>query len=330
MDIAVLAMDGVADLGLTAVLETFALANTFREKLATPPPPWRVHTVSTGSSVRSANGYTIPTEVLSDLSFRSDGSAVPGVLIVPAVHIGDPRELITHVSGVGSRPILDWIGSAQAGGVHIAGACAGTFFLAEAGVLDGLPATTSWWLGPAFRKRYPAVDLDESLTVCRAATVVTAGAYLAHVDLALSLIQTVSPVLAEKTARYLVLGSARAQAGHIVPEVMAQGNSLIADFERWVRRNIGEQFRISVAAHELCVTERSLQRATQAELGMSPRDFVHDIRIAHAAHLLRTTSLPLEAVAARVGYLNAGTLRNLVRRRRGMSVAELRAIPSAW
>ncbi|NKY35939.1 helix-turn-helix domain-containing protein [Nocardia speluncae] len=330
MDVAIVAMDGVADLGLTAVLETFALADRLRHRLVAPPSPWRVHTVSTGSSIQSGNGYTVPTVALGDLQFHSDAAAVPGVLIVPAVQIGDPQELIAHVSGVGSRPILDWIGRAHSAGVHIAGACAGTFFLAEAGVLDGLPATTSWWLGPAFRKRYTAVDLDESLTVCRTESVVTAGAYLAHVDLALSLIHTASPALAEKTARFLVTGSARAQADHIVPEVMAQGNSLLAGFEHWVRRNIGEQFRISTAAHELGITERSLQRITQAELGMSPKDFVHDIRIAHAAHLLRTTSLSLESIASRVGYLNAGTLRNLVRRRRGMSVAELRAIPNVW
>ncbi|WP_280396681.1 GlxA family transcriptional regulator [Nocardia carnea] len=330
MDIAVFAMDGVADFGLAAVLETFALANRLRDTLATPPPPWRVSTVSTGSSVRSAGGYTVPTVALADRPDSADGSAGGGVLIVPALGVGEPQELIAHVSGAGSRPILEGIERAHHSGMQVAGACAGTFYLAEAGVLDGLQATTSWWLGPAFRKRYPAVDLDESLVVCRTATAVTAGAYLAHVDLALALIRAVSPAVAEQAARRLVLGSARAQAGHIVPEVMARGNSLIADFERWVRRNIGEQFRISAAAQQLGVTERTLQRATHAELGMSPRDFVHDIRIEHAAQLLRTTSLPLEAVATRVGYLNAGTLRNLVRRRRSMSITELRAISSAW
>ncbi|WP_040834182.1 GlxA family transcriptional regulator [Nocardia brevicatena] len=330
MDVVVFAMDDVADFGLAAVLETFALANSLRETLTTPPPPWRVHTVSTGTSVRSGNGYTIPTIPLTG---GTDGDAELtdlGVLIVPAINVLDAETLIQRVSALENSPLLERIGRAHARGVHVAGACTGTFFLAEAGVLDGHSATTSWWLGPAFRKRYPAVMLNEGLTLCRGTTVSTAGASLSHVDLALSLVHTVSPALAEKAARYLVVGTGRTQAGHIVPDVMARGNSLIAAFERWIRQHLGEQLRISSAARELGVTERSLQRATQSELGMSPRDFVNDIRLEHAAFLLRTTSLSLQAVAARVGYLNPGTLRSLVRRRRGMTIAQLRATPLPW
>jgi transcriptional regulator GlxA family with amidase domain len=32
--------------------------------------------------------------------------------------------------------------------------------LAESGVLDGCEATTTWWLAPVFRQRYPHLRLD--------------------------------------------------------------------------------------------------------------------------------------------------------------------------
>jgi transcriptional regulator GlxA family with amidase domain len=324
MDVAVFVMDGVADFGMAALLETFGMANALREELTPAPEPWQVRTLSLGESVRSGYGHTVPTTRLEDLP------QMPGMMIVPAVNVLGAEDLVGLVSSVANQPLLERIRQAHAAGAQLAGACTGTFFLAEAGVLDGSAATTSWWLGPTFRRRYPRVALDESLTLCRGRRVTTAAASLSHIDLALSLVHAASPALAELVVRYLAVGNRTTQTGFAIPEVIARGNSLTAGFERWVRGHLAEQFRISEAAVALGVTERSLQRATHAELGISPMDFVNNIRLERATYLLRTTSLTVDAVAARVGYLNAGTLRSLVRRRRGISITELRAARFSW
>jgi transcriptional regulator GlxA family with amidase domain len=324
MNVDVFVVDRVADFGLAAVLEAFSIANSLLGDLDTAPAPWQVRTVSFGDSVLSGHGHTVPTTPLADLSPEI------GLMIVPAVLVFDAESLIRLVSAPGSQPVLERISSARADGVHLAAACTGTFFLAEAGVLDGLPATTSWWLGPAFRRRYPRIDVNEGRTLCRGRHVTTAGASLSHLDLALSLIAAQSPALAELVARYLVAGDRRTQIEFAIPAVIARGDSLVAAFERWVRDHIAEQFQLADAARLLGVTVRSLQRATQAEIGMSPRDFVNEIRLERATHLLRTTSLTIDTVAAKVGYLNAGTLRDLFRRRRGRTLAEVRASPLSW
>ncbi|NUP25800.1 MAG: helix-turn-helix domain-containing protein [Nocardia sp.] len=324
MNVTIFVVDGVADFGFTALLETFATANALRGKLGTPPGPWQVRVAALGTEVRSGHGHIVPTVALEELPDD------PGLLLVPAVNILGAEELIRLVSAPESAPALDRIRSVHATGAPLGAACTGTFLLAEAGVLNGSRATTSWWLGPSFRRRYPRVLLDESATLCRGDRVTTAGAVLSHLDLALSFVHAQSPALAELVGRYMAAGNRKTQADFAVPEVVAAGDSLTAAFERWVREHIGDGFRIAHAAAELGVTERSLQRATQAELGRSPRDFVDDIRLERAAQLLRTTTQTVDTVAARVGYLNGGTLRNLIRRRRGMSMAEFRATGPAW
>ncbi|NNH68423.1 helix-turn-helix domain-containing protein [Nocardia uniformis] len=324
MEIAVFVVDGVADFGYAALIETFTMASALRDQLPTPPPPWRVRTVAFGDSVRSGNGHALATTPLAEVGDEFD------LMIVPAVNVLGAEPLVELVSSRRAGPVLDRIRRAHGEGARLAAACTGTFFLAEAGVLDGEPATTSWWLGASFRRRYPRVALDESRLLCRGGRVTTAGASLSHMDLALSLVHSSSPALAELVARYLAVGNRKTQAEFAVPEVVARGDSLVAAFERWIRANLTEPLPISAAARALGTTERSLQRATRAELGMTPREFANDIRLERAGQLLRTTSLTVDAIAARVGYTDAATLRNLVRRRRGMTLAELRDSPMIW
>jgi transcriptional regulator GlxA family with amidase domain len=324
VDIAVLVTDNVSDFGLSAILTAFSTGNALRLELPTPPEPWRIRTVSLDTSVRSNHGLIVPTMPLSELPADID------LLIVPAALEIGGEALIDLVSSAANRPVLERILSAYHGGAHMASACTGTFFLAEAGVLDGARATTSWWLGPIFRRRYPRIELDESRLLCRSGTVTTAAAALAHLDLALSLIAAQSPALAELVSRYFLLGDRRTQAEFAIPAVIARGDSLVADFERWVRDHIADQFSMARAARALAVTQRGLQRATQTEIGMTPHEFVTDIRLEHATHLLRTTKLSIENIAARVGYSQASTLHSVFRRRRGRTVAEVRASALVW
>ncbi|MFP3589000.1 AraC family transcriptional regulator, partial [Paraburkholderia sp. SIMBA_055] len=96
-----------------------------------------------------------------------------------------------------------------------------TLLLAETGLLNGHTATTSWWLAPLFRRRYPQVSLDDSRMLIVSAPFVTAGAALAHVDLALGLVRRRSPALAALTARYLLVDSRASQAAYAIPDHLA-------------------------------------------------------------------------------------------------------------
>ena len=128
----------------------------------------------------------------------------PDWVIVPALATG-------HARGSGSRArtadvrkakaqLLKW----HAEGAQIAASCIGTFLLAETGLLDHREATTTWWLAPLFRQRYPNVLLDESRMLVPSDRGVTAGAAMGHLDLALWLIRKTSPELAALVSRYLL------------------------------------------------------------------------------------------------------------------------------
>ena len=316
VEVAVLAVDGCFDSGLSAVVDVLSTANALRPDVPAPPPEFTVTIVGLADRVRTGNGLLVETMP------AGRGTHRPDLLVMPALGLKSSDEIIETVR---DHPALELIRDVRAHGSELAGACTGTFFLAESGVLDGLLATTTWWLGPVFRGRYPAVILDETRTLARDSRVTTAGAAFAHIDLALSIVQRRSPTLAELTARYLVTGDRPSQSAFAVPALLAQADPTMAAFERWVRKRLTQPLQISAAARDLGISERTLQRTTSSVVGMSPLDFVHEVRLDEATYLLRNSSMSANAVAAAVGYRNAGTLRALVRKRRNSTLRALRA-----
>lgn len=317
MKVAVLAYDGVFDSGLAALLDVLDAANAMRGELAQPPPAWEVATVGAKRRVRTGAGHLVATEPLRQ-------AADAELLIVPALAERRPEELLAYVSSPASAAGRRTVAAARAAGTPVASACTGTFLLAEAGVLDGQRATTSWWLAPVFRARYPAVELDQTRMVVSSAGVTTAGAAFGHVDLALAIVRHRSPALADLIARYLVVDERPSQSAYTIASALAGHDPTVAAFESWVRAHLAEPVSLPAAARDLGVSERTLQRAVRRTLGTSPVRFVQDLRVEQAAHLLRTTDLSLESIARKVGYEHPGTLRELLRDRTGKPVASLR------
>jgi transcriptional regulator GlxA family with amidase domain len=318
MDVAVLVYDGVFDSGLAAILDVLEYANALGEEIS-DPPTWNVTSVGTQPVVRTAAGHFVDAKPL-------DHAETADLLIVVARAVRGAEGVIDFVGGDQSLGERNLITRLRNRGTAIASACAGTFLLAEAGILDGQRATTTWWLAPAFRARYPAVHLEQDQMVISSDSITTAGAAFGHVDLALAIVRASSPALADLVAHYLVIDERPAQSAYIIPSMLARSDPTVAAFERWVRERLHEPVSIPLAAKAIGVSERTLQRSVQRTLGTSPIRFVQDLRVERAAHLLRTTELSLEAISGKVGYEHPNTLRVLLRERTGKTIAALRGI----
>jgi transcriptional regulator GlxA family with amidase domain len=317
MRVAIVVYDGVFDSGLTSILDVLDNANALGGQIH-EPPTWNVTMVGATSQVRTGAGLVVAPE-----PFETAEAA--DLLVVPGRAGSDPQALIDHVGGEASLPVRNLITRTRAQGTKIASACAGSFFLAETGILDGVNATTTWWLSPAFRTRYPKVHLDHSQMVVTSKGITTAGAAFGHVDLALAIVRASSPALADLVARYLVVDDRPSQAAYTIPSALAQSDPTVAAFERWTRMHLSESFNLTDAAKAIGVGERTLQRSVQRTIGTSPIRFVQDLRVERAAHLLRTTELSLEAISRKVGYEHPNTLRVLLRERTGKTTAALRS-----
>lgn len=87
------------------------------------------------------------------------------MVVVPALSTTTPDSLVPALAGRDVLDAAEQLRAWHASGSAIAASCVGTFVLANAGLLDDGEATTTWWLGPLFRQRYPRILLDESLRI---------------------------------------------------------------------------------------------------------------------------------------------------------------------
>jgi transcriptional regulator GlxA family with amidase domain len=316
MRIVVVTLDSVFDTGLSTALDVFGIAASLAASIAR-----RAHLEVSVSAVRrrvrTARGLVVPVTPIQV-------NRPPDVVLVPALGAKTPEAVERAMTRSDVADVGALLRAWHNAGTMISAACTGTFVLAESGLLDARHATTTWWLGPIFRRRYPLVRLDESQMLVRSGPCVTAGAALAHVDLALWIVRRESGRLAEATARYLTADVRAAQSRFIIPEHVARTEPLVERFDRWVRTHLADGFSLSAAARGVGASERTLSRRMRSVLGKSPLSYVQDVRIDEAVRLLRDDHLSIDDIAGRVGYADGVTLRTLLRRRTGRGVRDLR------
>lgn len=317
MRIQVLALDGVFDTGLATVLDAFATANELAQLTGQASPRFDVTVVGMRKSVRTAQGLTVP---VVPVPLR----VIPDCVVVPAIGFKMPDPLQAALARPDVRDAGAALRSWATQGARIAAACIGTFILAESGLLDDQDSTTTWWLSPLFRQRYPRVRLDESQMIVKSGAFVTAGAALSHMDLAMWLIRQRSPRLAALTAKYLVVDSRPSQSAYALTDHLAHTDALVERFERWARGRVSQGFSLADAAVAARASKRTLARRIQAVLGKSPLSYFQDLRVERAVHLLKTTDHTVDEIASRVGYADGVTLRTLLRRRLGHGIKEIR------
>lgn len=246
-------------------------------------------------------------------------------VIIPGLghaHARSPADLLEDDTGA---LLCSIIGTAHAQGAHVAASCTGTFAAAQAGLLDGGAATTSWWLAPQFRAAYPSVLLNERALVCEHDHVLTGGGALAHIELMQSLLRKlVDPAVVEAMAGYIVSPRRGPQSAQSSVTQIPIADPVVAAFVRYVAAHLDQAVPVATLAAMFSTTPRTLERRVRQCFGTTPTGLVQRIRAEAAMHLLRTTRLPLKTICEQVGYQDENSLRQLLLRTTGLTPRTIR------
>ena len=141
---------------LAAVLDAFSTANALAKMSGASALPFQTKVVGLRKTVTTAKGLSVPVT-------SATRAQTPDAVVMPAINRIMPEPLVQALASGEVREagavLRKWSGRAAL----TAAACVGTFVLAEATLLDGEEATTTWWLAPLFRQRYPRVLITKTI-----------------------------------------------------------------------------------------------------------------------------------------------------------------------
>lgn len=278
----------------------------------------RVARLGGGSAVFEHQSLT-PEQVLE---------APPGadLVILPGLGLATPSELEQVMATEGFDRLAQSLRLLARPGVTIAGACSGCFALGAAGLLDGRRVTTTWWLAPYLKARFPKARLDQEQIVRQDGDLITAGAAFAQIDLMLALIERFGGfALAEDCRRFTMADSRPSQLPYLSVATLVAGDPQLQQAELFLRRNITRQVDLSELANAAGLGARTFARRLSQKAAMTPTEFSQTLRVTEAIRLARTTTLPQGEIAHRVGYGDDTALRRVMLKRTGKTLEHFKA-----
>jgi transcriptional regulator GlxA family with amidase domain len=213
-----------------------------------------------------------------------------------------------------------WFQQSHQQGAWVGAACAGSFVLGEAGLLDGRRCTTTWWLHHAFKRRFPKAQVAWGAALEEQDRVVTTGGPLSWVDLALHMIRRLAGAEVAKLAADISVADSQSlpQLVYAPRGFVNNADPLLLRAEQIIRHEkpgmTAEQL-----AKALNLSERTLHRRLKDLANESPKAFITRVRIETACMLLETPGASIKQVAIQCGYNDDASFRRAFIQLIGMS-----------
>ena len=266
-----------------------------------------------------------PISVFGGISLRPDVSYrdLPplDLLIIPAIW-RNPLPTVRE-----AKPWLQQLRVIASADTKVCAVGTGATLLAEAGLLDGRPATTHWNYLETFRRRYPQVKLKSRHLITQSDNIYCVGSVNSIADL---VVHVVEEWYGKAIARMVenqfspeIRRPFRAAAYQTDPHG-SHHDELVLEAQQRMHEQLSQKLNIGTLAAELGISPRSLNRRFHQATGHSPQAWLQQLRISQAKDLLRHSNLAVSEVAWQVGISDASHFGRLFRTQVGMTPARYR------
>lgn len=266
----------------------------------------------------------VPSDMMMALEATAD---LPEEQPVSTVIIAGAADIETAIA---QQPgLVRWCRNRACEAERFAALCTGSFFLAEAGLLEGRRAATHWNFASLLQRRFPGIHVDADAIFVQDGNLWTSAGVTAAIDLTLAFVeQDFGRDLALEVARDLVIYLKRPGGQSQFSTVLTgqlTGSVGVRDIQAWLMANLDKPLTVTDMAERAGMSPRNFSRLFSAELGVTPSVYLENARCERAVTLLLDTDMPLKTVAFRAGFGTDERMRKVFLRKFSLTARDYRA-----
>src|ERR1700719_2407073 len=293
--IVMLAFPDAQIIDITGPLEVFGRA----ARLLTDERGWRVpaYTVEIAATKAGPFATSSGIRLIADRSLAQLRGPIDTILVAGGRGTTD---------AIRDRGLIEWIRNSVDRTRRLCSVCTGAFLLAEAGVLNGLSATTHWRQCDRLAAQYPAVSVETDPIFVRARKIFTSAGVTAGIDLALALLEEdlgrdVALSVARELGMFLRRPGGQSQFSVQLSAQQADREPL-RDLQRWITDHLGAHLSVEALARRAAMSPRNFARVFTREVGMTPGQFVENSRVEAARRRLEESADGVDSIASECGF----------------------------
>ncbi len=243
-------------------------------------------------------------------------------------------DILLVAGGYGYRPILQdagvlgWLRRMAPRVSRLGSVCNGALILAKAGLLDGRSATTHWDDIVELEQTSPRIRVQRDAIYVRDGRLYTSAGVTAGMDMALAMVeedwgQRVALAVAQALVMFLKRPGGQSQFSAQLAAQFSEDDKL-RELQLWMLDHLDQDLSVPRLAARVAMSERNFARRFTASVGVTPAQYVSNIRLEAARRKLEENDMQVSQVAHRCGFGTHETMRRTFVTELGVSPRDYR------
>jgi len=243
------------------------------------------------------------------------------LIIVPGFN-GEPKSILKK-----NAALVNWIKEMKNSGSEVASLCVGSFFLAEAGLLNGKLATSHWAATDEMQSEYPLIKVKSDRVITDQEGIYTSGGGFSSIKLILYLIEKFcgreAALWISKRFSIDIDHVSQAHFAVFTGQYQHSDNEILKS-QAYIEQNYSSNISIDEISALTSTGKRNFIRRFKAATHNTPIEYLQRVRIESAKKALEEEDWNIDEIMNRAGYEDIKTFRMIFKRMTGLSPRDYR------